>query len=94
MIYGFVKQSGGHAKIYSEPGKGTTVRLYFPRSHRAEELPDAATAMNPRLKILFTSGYSKNAIVHHGRLIPGAHLLSKPYRLSDLAIKVDRVLNG
>ncbi|KRD95821.1 hypothetical protein ASE63_12425 [Bosea sp. Root381] len=37
MVYGFVKQSGGHVKIYSEPGHGTTVRLYLPRSHKAED---------------------------------------------------------
>ncbi|MDT8322294.1 MAG: ATP-binding protein, partial [Xanthomonadales bacterium] len=172
MIYGFVKQSGGHAKIYSEIGEGTTVRLYFPRSHHTaaitgptaempeqvlghqhilvvedddavrqnlirqltslgyhvsatadgpsalealgdhkdiallftdvvlpggmngRELADAATATNPKLKILFTSGYSENAIVHHGRLMPGTHLLSKPYRLRELAIKVNKVLNS
>ncbi|HEV7437237.1 MAG TPA: PAS domain-containing protein, partial [Pseudorhizobium sp.] len=38
MVYGFVKQSGGHVKIYSEPGNGTTVRLYLPRSMEAEDV--------------------------------------------------------
>jgi CheY-like chemotaxis protein len=169
MVYGFVKQSGGHAKIYSEPGEGTTVKLYFPRARASGPLPkeivgpaviggnetilvvednhlvrghlvnqlkglgyrvidagngpealeilhqiaeidllltdvvmpggmsgrdlaDAATALRPGLKVLFTSGYTDNAIVHQGRLDPGVHLLSKPYRRQELAEKVRRVL--
>jgi len=49
------------------------------------ELVDAATAMCPALKVLYTSGYSEDAVVHHGRLHPGARLLQKPYRRSELA---------
>jgi CheY-like chemotaxis protein len=163
MVFGFVKQSGGHIKIYSEEGHGTTVRIYLPRStglHQSETEPmapsdiqgghevvliveddplvrkyvitqirgfgyttlDAANAsealdiidnnpnidllftdvimpgrMNgrhlvdealkrrPALKTLFTSGYTENAIVHHGRLDSGVLLLAKPYRKSELA---------
>ena len=169
MVYGFVKQSGGHAKIYSELGHGTTVRLYLPRT-RAEEdiaLPkdaspiaggtetilvveddegvrltvvdmladlgyrvlkakDAQAALvviesgvsidllftdvvmpgplrstelakkvrerAPGIAILFTSGYTDNAIVHGGRLDEGTHLLSKPYTREALARKIRHVL--
>ena len=163
MVYGFVKQSNGHIKIYSEPGHGTTVKLYLPQAsprddaeageasavaaecgdesiliveddalvreyvvtqvkrlgyetfaarNAAEALDaiDSATRIDllftdvimpggmngrqlatealkrrPELKVLFTSGYTENAIVHHGRLDAGVLLLAKPYVSSDLA---------
>ncbi|MCI0752458.1 response regulator [Teichococcus vastitatis] len=171
MVYGFVKQSRGHIKIYSEPGQGTTVRLYLPRTHGAEDIepvvaampveggretvlvveddpvvqevvvdlltdlgytvlrasegqgaldivrsgiaidllftdvvmpgplrsPDLARqvqALQPHAAVLFTSGYTENAIVHGGRLDPGVNLLSKPYRREDLARKVRHTLNN
>ena len=171
MVYGFVKQSRGHIKLYSEPGEGTTVKLYLPRTrdraqqesrsgHRdiprgngeliliveddelvrqfvrdqvaglgyhvlaapnaaealtlldsepdiallftdvvmpgemdGRELADAAQAVRPGLPVLFTSGYTENAIVHQGRLDPGVALLAKPYRLTDLAEKLAATLN-
>ncbi|MCM5679886.1 ATP-binding protein [Schlegelella sp. S2-27] len=172
MVYGFVRQSGGHAKIYSEPQHGTTVKLYLPREHQEadeaeyrrpepgavvggservlvveddefvrmlavaslERLGYAATARDsgraalelldngaqfdllltdmvltggmsgkqvagearqrsPGLKVLYMSGYTENAIVHHGRLDRGVHLLGKPFRLADLARKVREVLD-
>jgi CheY-like chemotaxis protein len=163
MVFGFVKQSGGHIKIYSEEGHGTTIRIYLPRAtgvdEAADELPASSTidggheivlvveddalvrkyviaqieslgyatleacnateALNvidsaatidllftdvimpgpmngrqladealqrrPSLKTLYTSGFTENAIVHHGRLDSGVLLLAKPYRKSDLA---------
>lgn len=169
MAFGFVKQSGGHFRVYSEVGHGTTVRMYFPRTHAVEaplplpqatqvqggsetilvveddlavqsvvveilrslgyrvlkaDNPDAALAvlragvacdllftdvvmpgtikstelaqqaklLLPALQVLFTSGYTQNAIIHGGRLDPGVHLLSKPYRREDLARKVRQML--
>jgi len=169
MVYGFVKQSGGHVKIYSEPGHGTTVKLYLPRSvegiaatydrpsgeditgtetillvedeepvratvaalvgglgYRVLEaadgvsaltileseeridllftdvimpgpvssrvLADKAKELRPSLKILFTSGYTENTIVHNGRLDPGVQLISKPYGRDQLAQKLRSVL--
>ncbi|ABD87241.1 ATP-binding protein [Rhodopseudomonas palustris] len=168
MVYGFVKQSNGHIKIYSEEGYGTTIKLYLPRaSADAEELAPTApikggsetvlvveddamvrnfvvtqlrslgyktlTAANgaetlaqidagatfdllftdvimpglngrqlaeavkqrrPATKVLYTSGYTENAIVHHGRLDPGVLLLPKPYRKSELARLIRAALNS
>jgi PAS domain S-box-containing protein len=169
MVYGFVKQSKGHIKIYTEQGHGTTVRIYLPKAvetrtqdtsrvtpqlrgsnqlvllveddemvrmyahHLLEDLgyqvlsasngpealellnkspdvrllftdvimpggmngrqlADAARKLRPDLKVLYTSGYTENAIVHHGRLDPGVILLSKPYQRKDLVNKLRQVL--
>ncbi|MFN0186262.1 MAG: ATP-binding protein [Aquabacterium sp.] len=170
MVYGFAKQSGGHIGIYSEPGQGTTVKLYLPRAtgpravaegppvedvvpgagqtllvveddeavrqlacHElralgyrvlqaasgaqalplleggetidllftdvvmpggmsGRELADAARRLRPGLRVLYTSGYTENAIVHHGRLDPGVQLLPKPYRRTELARAVRAAL--
>jgi signal transduction histidine kinase/CheY-like chemotaxis protein/CHASE3 domain sensor protein len=169
QVYGFVKQSGGHVKIYSELGVGTTVKLYVPRSKaapqwtsparvepaegghetilvveddegvraavtdmlndlgytvlRAENAEQAlglvkeghyadvlftdvvmpgplntrdfarlAKEALPKLKVLFTSGYTQNAIVHNGKLDEGVELLSKPYRKDDLARRLRSIL--
>jgi signal transduction histidine kinase len=171
MVYGFVKQSGGHVKIYSEPGTGTTVKLYLPRAAgdgaaavpaaktetprgservlvveddadvrayaerqltelgyavtavgsgpaalallrrepafdllftdivmpggmNGRELAQAVTREWPRLKVLYTSGYAENSVIHHGHLEPGVVLLPKPYRRAELAAKVRAVLDG
>jgi PAS domain S-box-containing protein len=169
MVYGFAKQSGGHLRIYSEPGHGTSVRLYLPlaeaepaaqerrpattggnetilvveddesvrqlvivmleslgyrvaaaadgrealaalerephvdllftdvvmpRGVSGRELADRAIKARPGLKVLFTSGYTENAIIHHGRLDEGVRLLSKPYQRGDLARKIREVLDG
>lgn len=172
MVYGFVKQSGGHIRVYSEVGEGTSIKLYFPRSLAQEdalafgqtnrsaaggnetilvveddnlvrqhvvsqlkafgyrvfeaanakqaleilhqiadidllftdvvmpggmggrELSEAARALRPRLKVLFTSGYTENSIVHNGKLDPGIELLSKPYRREQLALKLRKVLSA
>jgi PAS domain S-box-containing protein len=169
MVYGFLKQSGGHIKIYSEVGSGTTVKLYFPREmatedalvaapdgdveggketvlvveddddvrevavsmltefgYRVAKARDASAALAivdsgipidliftdvmmpgalrspelarkakerlPNVAVLFTSGYTQNAIVHGGRLDPGVELLAKPYTREALARKVRHVL--
>jgi CheY-like chemotaxis protein len=50
--------------------------------------------MRPGLKVLFTTGYARNAIIHHGRLDKGVHLITKPFSLNDLAAKVRDVLDA
>jgi PAS domain S-box-containing protein len=172
MVYGFVKQSGGHVNIYSELGHGSIVRLYLPRGTGTEQealapeetkvaatgtetillvedeelvrshvgaqlarlgytviaVPDGPSALaelnqnkhvdllftdvvmpggmngrqvaeeakklRPGIKVLFTSGYTENVVVHHGRLDPGVQLLNKPYRMADMARKIRAVLDG
>jgi DNA-binding NarL/FixJ family response regulator len=58
------------------------------------ELAEEIARRWPGTKVLFTSGYTENAIVHHGRLDPGVALLNKPYRKKDLAEKIRQVLDG
>jgi signal transduction histidine kinase/CheY-like chemotaxis protein len=178
MVHGFVKQSGGHVRIYSEANQGTTVKIYLPRLSQAdevatnlEEMPQRPAAVEPEyssetillvednedvreyaksaleelgykvlishdgagalrivndgthidllftdivlpggmngrelskealktrpgLRVLFTTGYTPNAIIHHGRLDPDVQLLSKPYTLEDLSRKIRGVLAG
>jgi PAS domain S-box-containing protein len=172
MVFGFVKQSGGHIKIYSEQGHGTTVKIYLPRATglvegdattlqpgmveggnetilvveddamvrgyvitqikslgyatleagnatealeliarypgidllftdvimpgpmNGRQLANEAVKRLPALKTLYTSGYTENAIVHHGRLDPGVLLLAKPYRKSELARMIRQALGG
>jgi len=167
MVFGFVKQSGGHAKIYSEVGIGTTIRIYLPRAAPDESpavpIPEVALAIakkgetvllveddaavrevvarnlqrlgyrvllaadgpsalatfdlgdrvdllftdmvmpggmngadlaararatRPGLKVLLTSGYTGPALASQMQQIDGAALLSKPYRMADLAREV------
>lgn len=76
---------------------GKTVDLLFtdvimPGSMNGRQLSDEALKRRPSLKVLFTSGYTENAIVHHGRLDPGVLLLAKPYRKADLARMIRQAL--
>jgi signal transduction histidine kinase/CheY-like chemotaxis protein len=174
QVHGFIKQSGGHIAIYSEPSQGTTVKIYLPRrtdnadlaentrkppsqvpmSQRGEtilvvedeadvrrltvemlkelgyatleaenadqalaridahpeiallltdvvmpgrngrQLADEALKRRPGLPVLFTTGYTRNAIVHHGILDPDVHVLIKPHTLEMLAMKVNDLLQA
>jgi CheY-like chemotaxis protein len=68
--------------------------VVMPGKIKSTELARQAKAMLPRLKVLFTSGYTQNAIIHGGRLDPGVELLSKPYRREKLASKVRQMLGA
>ncbi|ESQ87211.1 hypothetical protein ABAC460_20790 [Asticcacaulis sp. AC460] len=172
QVYGFVKQSGGHVKIYSEVGEGTTVKIYLPRyigvaedevasemsdlplgeeqevvlvvddepavrqfscdalmelgyrvleadgavralalleAHpevallftdivmpevNGRKLADMARGVRPDLKVLYTTGYTRNAVVHNGVLDPGVELIGKPFTVEQLAAKVRHVLDS
>ncbi|MDR6887288.1 MULTISPECIES: response regulator [Variovorax] len=175
MIYGFAKQSGGQVRIYSEPGKGTSVSIYLPRHDAQEEaasepveaplapradqgdtvlvvddepalrmiivevmrglgyatleagdgagalrilqsprqridllvsdvgLPggmngrqvaDAARTARPGLKVLFITGYAENAVLSHGHLDPGMHVMTKPFEMDVLARRVKELIES
>jgi signal transduction histidine kinase/CheY-like chemotaxis protein len=174
QVFGFVKQSRGHVKIYSEPGEGTIIKIYLPRHYGADAtgsyiipaadslpraqgeeiillvedeervrhmsvdslrelgytvvqasdgeqalemltiqpridmlftdivmpgingriLADRAREARPGLKVLYTTGYTRNAIVHNGMLDAGVAFLAKPFTLDQLATKVRHVLDG
>jgi PAS domain S-box-containing protein len=173
QVHGFIKQSHGHVAIYSEPGEGTTVKIYLPRLVRAQavdgpkvgnatapatagetiliveddedvrtvtatvlgdlgyrvlsacdglhaldilgkeanvdllftdvglpngmngrQLAEKVRQQRPGLRVLFTTGYARNAIIHHGRLDPGVELIVKPFSVTGLADKVRRVLDA
>lgn len=66
--------------------------VVMPGALRSPEMARQATQLLPHVKVLFTSGYTQNAIVHGGRLDPGVELLSKPYSLEDLAHKLRDIL--
>jgi CheY-like chemotaxis protein len=57
-------------------------------------LADLAWKFRPKLKVLFTTGYSRNAIVHHGRLDAGVNLISKPFTFEQLALRVRDIIDG
>ncbi len=66
--------------------------MIMPGGISGHDLANLAVELRPGLKVLYMSGYTENAIVHHGRLDPGVNLLSKPFRRADLARKVREAL--
>ena len=58
------------------------------------QLADVARIKRPGLKVLYTTGYTRNAIVHNGVLDPGTNLLTKPFNVEELALKVRKTIDG
>jgi CheY-like chemotaxis protein len=68
--------------------------VVLPGGMTGAQLAAQARALRPQLKVLFTTGYARNAIFHHGRLDKGVQLITKPFNFPDLAAKVRDVLDG
>ncbi len=64
----------------------------MPGGMSGAELAGRVRELQPGIEVLFTSGYAEHAIVHDGRLDPGVHLLSKPYRRAELGRRIAQVL--
>ena len=108
MVRAFARQqvqSLGYRVVEAANGAEALVRLQahadvavlftdvvMPGGMSGRELADAARALRPGLPVLYTSGYTENAIVHHGRLDPGVLLLGKPYLRRELADKLQQAL--
>ena len=68
--------------------------VVLPGGMTGAQVAAQARGIKPNLKVLFTTGYARNAIVHHGRLDQGVQLITKPFTISDLATRVRGVLDG
>ncbi len=67
--------------------------VILPKGLRGPDLAARVRQLRPSIRVLYTSGYTENAIIHQGRLDPGVHLLTKPFRKGDLARKIRDVLD-
>jgi CheY-like chemotaxis protein len=67
--------------------------VVLPGGMTGAQVAAQAKAMRETLKVLFTTGYARNAIIHHGRLDKGVELITKPFSFSDLAAKVRDILD-
>jgi CheY-like chemotaxis protein len=67
--------------------------VVMPGGMNGRQLADEAAKRRPTLKVLFTTGYTRNAIIHHGRLDPGVNLIGKPYTFEELGARVRTLLD-
>ena len=85
------------ARARSKPGAQFDLLftdVIMPGGMNGRELAEEVARLRPGTRVLFTSGYTEDAIVHHGRLDPGVALLNKPYRKKDLAEKLRQVIDA
>ena len=67
--------------------------VVMPGGMNGRQFADAGAERRPGLKVLFTTGYTRNAIIHQGRLDPGVNLIGKPYTFADLSARVRAILD-
>jgi CheY-like chemotaxis protein len=95
--YNVVEASHGHAALKQLDAHPEIDLLFtdvgLPHGMNGRQLADEAVRRRPNLKVLFTSGYARNAIVHDGRLDPGVHLITKPFSYQGLAEKLRSILD-
>jgi len=92
-------QAANAAEALAIVASGTPFDLLFtdvimPGKMNGRQLADEVLKTRPDLKVVYTSGYTENAIIHHGRLDSGVLLLAKPYRKSDLARIIRKALSA
>ncbi|HEV2098877.1 MAG TPA: response regulator, partial [Stellaceae bacterium] len=92
LNYAVIEAEDG-AKALQILGADRNIRLLFtdvglPRGMNGRQLAEAALRLRPDIRVLFTTGYARNAIVHQGRLDPGVNLISKPFTIAALAVKL------
>jgi CheY-like chemotaxis protein len=97
--YGVIEAGDAHSALRLLRDAAVHCDLLFtdvvlPGGMNGEQLAQAAHEARPGLKVLFTTGYARNAIVHHGRVDPGVALITKPFTYADLAARVRDVLDG
>jgi DNA-binding response OmpR family regulator len=67
--------------------------IVMPGGMNGRQLANEAVRRRPGLKVLFTTGYTRNAIVHHGRLDPGVEMIGKPFTFQELAARIRLLLD-